>query len=35
MLVVSDVYVLNNVGNRTSPCGTQVLNLTLCSCFMS
>ena len=23
---VSDVYMLNNVGNRTLPCGTPVLN---------
>ena len=23
---VSDVYALNNVGNRMTPCGTPVLN---------
>ena len=23
---VSDVYMLNNVGDRTPPCGTPVLN---------
>ena len=24
--VVSDVYMLNNVGHRTPPCGTPVMN---------
>ena len=24
--VVSDVYMLNNVGDRTPPCGTPVMN---------
>ena len=26
VLGVSDVYMFNNAGDRTSPCGTPVLN---------
>ena len=33
---VSDVYMLNNVGDRTPPCGTSVLNWRCAyNCFVS